>query len=78
MVDYEITIENCNSIDTAKIAMKKGSLNIKFGPNGLGKSTIAKAIVSQARDDAHCRSLCPSKAVEKQAQDSQKLMGLAI
>jgi len=45
MADYEIIIENCNSIDTANIGVKKGCLNIKFGPNGLGKSTIAKAIV---------------------------------
>lgn len=40
MTDYEITIENCNSIDKAKIEIKRGVLNIKYGPNGLGKSTI--------------------------------------
>lgn len=51
MADYQIKIENCNSIDCADIILKKGSLNIKYGPNGLGKSTIAKAIVSQARND---------------------------
>ncbi len=62
MTDYEITIENCNNIDTAKIGVKKGSLNIKFGPNGLGKSTIAKAIVSQARDDGTLAELVPFKS----------------
>ena len=40
----EITIENCNSIDSAKISLVLGRLNIKYGPNGTGKSTIAKAI----------------------------------
>lgn len=61
MADYEFTIENCNSIDTAKIVVKKDCLNIKFGPNGLGKSTIAKAIVSQARNDGTLSELVPFK-----------------
>lgn len=61
MADYQITIENCNSIDCARIRIKKGSLNIKFGPNGLGKSTIAKAIVSQARNDGSLAALVPFK-----------------
>lgn len=61
MTDYNIAIENCNSIDQANIIVKKGSLNIKFGSNGLGKSTIAKAIVSAARDDLSLLSLVPFK-----------------
>ena len=40
----EINIEHCNSIDSAKISLELGKLNIKYGPNGTGKSTIAKAI----------------------------------
>ena len=62
MSDYEVIIENCNSIDTANIVMKKSCLNIKFGPNGLGKSTIAKAIVSQARNDGTLAELVPFKS----------------
>lgn len=31
MADYQIKIENCNSIDCADIVIKKGSLNIKYG-----------------------------------------------
>jgi len=61
MPDYHIIIENCNSIDRADISIKKGSLNIKYGPNGLGKSTIAKAIVSQARNDGTLAELMPFK-----------------
>ncbi len=39
-----ITIESCNNIDEAEIKISEGKLNIKFAPNGTGKSTIAKAI----------------------------------
>ena len=36
----EIQIKNCNSIDEAKIKLIESKLNIKFAPNGTGKSTI--------------------------------------
>ncbi len=39
-----INIKNCNSIDEANITIEDGRLNIKYGINGTGKSTIAKAI----------------------------------
>lgn len=39
-----INIKNCNNIKDANITVEKGSLNIKYGMNGTGKSTIAKAI----------------------------------
>lgn len=61
MSEYEVVIENCNSIDIANIVIKKECLNIKFGPNGLGKSTIAKAIVSHARNDGALAELVPFK-----------------
>ena len=40
----KINIKNCNNIKNADIAVEKNSLNIKYGMNGTGKSTIAKAI----------------------------------
>jgi len=43
--DYEITIKRCNSINEARIAIRRLSLKIKYGPNGIGKSTIARALV---------------------------------
>jgi ABC-type branched-subunit amino acid transport system ATPase component len=76
MVDYEITIENCNSIDSANIVVTKGCLNIKFGPNGLGKSTIAKAIVSQARNDGTLVELVPFKSREKEGAAPPKVDGI--
>jgi energy-coupling factor transporter ATP-binding protein EcfA2 len=56
-----IKISNCNSIDDATIKIAEGTLNIKYGPNGLGKSTLAKAIVSQIRADGTLQNLVPFK-----------------
>ncbi|MCX9490614.1 AAA family ATPase [Vibrio cholerae] len=55
-----ITIENCNSIDSATIALTEKKLNIKFAPNGSGKSTIAKAITLHSKNDS-LDSLIPFK-----------------
>ena len=61
MTNYDIMISNCNSIDQASIQIAKGILNIKYGPNGLGKSTIAKAISSHVNDDGTLADLLPFK-----------------
>lgn len=76
MANYQITIENCNSIDRADINIKKDSLNIKFGPNGLGKSTIAKAIVSQARNDGTLAELMPFKWRGQVGAEQPKVDGI--
>lgn len=76
MTDYQVKIENCNSIDCADITLKKGSLNIKYGPNGLGKSTIAKAIVSQARNDGSLSILAPFKGRGKPGAAQPKVSGI--
>lgn len=57
----EITIEHCNSIDEAKILLELGRLNIKYGPNGTGKSTIAKAIELASKDGSDLSMLTPFK-----------------
>ncbi len=44
MADNTITIKNCNNIRKADISLAEGTLNIKFGYNGTGKSTISEAI----------------------------------
>lgn len=43
-----IEVANCNNIRVGKIRIIPGHLNIKFGVNGTGKSTIAKAIAAKA------------------------------
>lgn len=58
---YDITISNCNSIDEAHIQITKGVLNIKYGPNGLGKSTVAKAISAHVNADGTLADLLPFK-----------------
>lgn len=57
----DIKIEHCNSIDDAAIQLEKGRLNIKYGPNGTGKSTIAKAIELGIKGENDLRSLMPFK-----------------
>lgn len=41
----QFKIKNCTNIDSAKISLSEGKLNIKFAPNGTGKSTIARAVL---------------------------------
>lgn len=71
-----VIIENCNSIDYADIQIKQNSLNIKYGHNGLGKSTIAKAIVSQIRQDGGLEALVPFKNRGKSPIDMPKVSGV--
>lgn len=40
----EVEIKNCNNIDSAKIVLHPNTLNIKYGINGTGKTTLSKAI----------------------------------
>lgn len=61
MSSYTIEIENCNSIEKAKITIYEGALNIKYGPNGLGKSTIARAILAAISNNDSLKSLKPFK-----------------
>lgn len=46
-----IKILNCNCINEAEIEIEEGALNIKYGSNGTGKSTLSKAIFAKARND---------------------------
>lgn len=46
-----IKIRNCNCIKSADIEIQSNCLNIKYGINGTGKSTISKAIRAKANND---------------------------
>lgn len=48
----ELKLTNCNNIDSGRIEISKNKLNIKFGINGTGKSTITRAI-KYAIDSPH-------------------------
>ncbi len=57
----KITIKNCNNIDLGTINIEKNKLNIKFGANGTGKSTLAKAIQYKVENEQKLDSLLPFK-----------------
>ncbi|WP_336853886.1 AAA family ATPase [Sinomonas albida] len=59
--DQHITIRDCNSIGEANISLRPGALNIKYGPNGIGKSTIARALTLRTERDGSLEELTPFK-----------------
>jgi energy-coupling factor transporter ATP-binding protein EcfA2 len=59
--DMHIVINDCNSIAEARFSLRRSSLNIKYGPNGIGKSTIARALRLHSRDDGSLDELLPFK-----------------
>lgn len=71
MSQYTVHINNCNSIESAVISITKNALNIKYGPNGLGKSSIARAITSSITNDGSLGKLKPFKhrAIEGESCD---------
>lgn len=46
----QIGIKNCNNIDAGIIQIIEKNLNIKYGINGTGKSTVSKAVVNSILD----------------------------
>lgn len=58
-----INIKNCNSIEEANIAIESNTINIKYGINGTGKSTTAKAIRFHNEPD-FLRELLPFKYLD--------------
>lgn len=57
----EINLKNCNNIENGIIVINKNKLNIKFGINGTGKSTITKAIKYKIESPALLQELLPFK-----------------
>lgn len=58
----EIDIRHCNNFTSAKIHIEAGKLNIKFAPNGTGKSTISKAIqFASTKNEQALAELLPFK-----------------
>ncbi|WP_454064916.1 hypothetical protein [Candidatus Nitrospira salsa] len=64
----QIIINNCNNIDEAKIQIHEDKLNIKYGINGTGKSTIVKAIelATNTIEGGDLSELTPFKYLEKE------------
>lgn len=56
-----ISLSNCNNIAAGSISIREGALNIKYGANGTGKSTIAKAIELKIANQQALSNLLPFK-----------------
>ncbi len=68
----EIVIRNCNSIDEAKIEIHANILNIKYGVNGVGKSTFVKAIeLATITENGDISDLMPFKYIGKPEEEVQ-------
>jgi len=74
--DYRIKIMDCNSITEVVISLRRFSLNIKYGPNGIGKSTIARALTSHADGDGSLDALTPFKYKSDGQGPSPRSVGL--
>lgn len=55
-VDMKIQISNCNNITFGEVEIIENCLNIKYGVNGTGKSTISKAIEAFVNNDETLKS----------------------
>ncbi len=55
----EVNIRNCNNIENGLIEILPNKLNIRYGINGTGKSTIAKAIILKLVNNGDLSSLKP-------------------
>jgi hypothetical protein len=60
----EFIFKNCNNIDEGKIILAKNILNIRYGINGTGKSTITNAIKFGAEDQSRLVQLTPFKLID--------------
>ncbi|MGC4174494.1 AAA family ATPase [Demequina sp.] len=61
VTEYSIVIRSCNSIDEATLSIRKSALNIKYGSNGVGKSTIARALTLNMGGEGDLTTLLPFK-----------------
>jgi energy-coupling factor transporter ATP-binding protein EcfA2 len=66
-----IEIKNCNNIDSAAISIAEKKLNIKFAPNGTGKSTIARAIILGADENLDLKDLIPFKLKKENPENKE-------
>ena len=73
----KLEISNCNNIDAGTISIEKNKLKIKYAMNGIGKSTIARAIELHLRGDGSIKELTPFKLLESGTKDQEsKIAGL--
>lgn len=76
----DIEIKKCNSIENGKINITNNSLNIKYGINGTGKSTISKAIeffvIDKNNSSNELLKLKPFKYRDNSDENNPEISGL--
>ncbi len=60
----EVRIKNCNNLDEGLINISESKLNIKYAMNGIGKSTIARALELHIKGGDSLNELMPFKLIE--------------
>lgn len=66
----KLLVSNCNNIISAPISVVENRLNIKYGINGTGKSTIARAIqFAVAQNSDGLKSLTPYQYIGEEQPD---------
>lgn len=73
--DFLVTIRNCNSITEARITLRRSALNIKYGANGIGKSTIARSLMLRSQEDGALDELLPFKYRDGNGETSPSVAG---
>ena len=69
-VIMQVVIENCRNIDSASISIEPNKLNIKFAPNGTGKSSLSKALCWSANSSSSVdNELVPFKVLKDNSVD---------
>lgn len=71
MSAIQIEIKSCNNIDFAVISLEERKLNIKFSPNGTGKSTIARAMLLGLKGESSLSELMPFKLRKENPENKQ-------
>jgi len=64
----KISIKNCNNISNGEVDIVEYKLNIKYGINGTGKSTIAKAIQYKIEGSDQLKDLTPFRLRDKKTE----------
>jgi DNA repair exonuclease SbcCD ATPase subunit len=70
MNNIALTIKNCNNLDEANIEIQFNKLNIKYGINGTGKSTIVRAIDLASSNQGDLSELLPFKYRENPDEEN--------
>ena len=70
MENIALTIRNCNNLDKAEVGVQLNKLNIKYGINGTGKSTIVRAIELASSEQGNLNELLPFKHRENPEQEN--------